>query len=90
MDPHKVRFDDKYVVFNPVHKDREYEATRNSIKMLGQQEPILMLNGLCVNGRHRVRIAIELGVSVRCIDLDEKMSKEEIISICNMKNIILG
>jgi ParB-like chromosome segregation protein Spo0J len=65
VEPSTVRFDDKYVVFNPVHSELEYEATKENIKRLGQLDPILMLNGLCIDGRHRTRIAEELGEMVR-------------------------
>jgi hypothetical protein len=46
IDPNLVRFDDKYVVFNPLHNELEYEATKENIKRLGQLDPILMLDGL--------------------------------------------
>ena len=62
LDPDTVKFDDKYVVFNPMHNELEYEATKLNIEKLGQLEPILMLNGVCVDGRHRTRIAKELNV----------------------------
>ena len=41
LDPDTVKFDDKYVVFNPMHNELEYEATKLNIQKLGQLEPIL-------------------------------------------------
>lgn len=89
INPEAVRFDDKYVVFNPLHNELEYAATKENITRLGQLEPILMLNGVCVDGRHRVRVAKELGIDVRCTDVDPTMSDEDIIVLCN-KNVMSG
>ncbi len=89
LDPETVVFDDKYVVFNPLHNSLEYEATKENIIRLGQLEPILMLNGVCIDGRHRVRIAKELCTTVRCVDVAEDLSAEDIIVLCN-KNVMSG
>lgn len=88
VDPNTIKFDDKYVVFNPVHSELEYEATKENIKRLGQLDPILMLNGLCIDGRHRTRIAKELGEMVRCVDVDGT-EEADIILLCN-KNVMSG
>ena len=53
LDPLEVKFDDTYVKFNPLQDRKEYEATKESIIKLGQLDPILMLDGLCIDGRHR-------------------------------------
>lgn len=89
LDPYEVKFDDRYVVFNPLHNELEYEATKENIRRLGQLEPILMLDGVCVDGRHRVRVAKELGTTVRCVDVAATLSEEDIIVLCN-KNVMSG
>jgi len=89
LNPDTIVFDDKYVVFNPVHNELQYTATRDSIDKLGQLEPVLMLNGQCVDGRHRVRVASELGIMVRCEDIDSSTSEEDIIIRCNT-NVMSG
>lgn len=89
LDPLEVKFDDTYVKFNPLQTYKEYESTKESIRKLGQLDPILMLDGLCIDGRHRVKVAIELGSQVRCQDIDPKMSMPEIIMMCN-KNTMSG
>lgn len=89
VDPNTIQFDDKYVVFNPLHNHLEYEATKENIRRLGQIDPILMLNGLCIDGRHRTRIAKELGTHVRCIDIAPDTNEQDIIVMCN-KNIMSG
>lgn len=88
LDPATVKFDDKYVIFNPLHNELEYEATKENIKRLGQLDPILMLNGVCIDGRHRTRIALELGIHVRCIDIDGT-AESDIVILCN-KNVMSG
>lgn len=83
LDPTTIKFDDKYVVFNPLQNNEEYQATLESIRRLGQQQPILMLNGKCIDGRHRTKAAIELGVQVLCTDVDPASSEEDLILLCN-------
>lgn len=89
LDPHTIKFDDRYVIFNPLHSALEYEATKESILRLGQLDPILMLDGVCIDGRHRTRVALELGVPVLCKDIDSTLADEDIILLCN-KNVTSG
>ena len=83
LDPEDIKFDDKYVVFNPLQNVDEYASTLESIRRLGQQTPILMLNGKCIDGRHRTRAAKDLGTMVSCIDVDSEATDEELILLCN-------
>lgn len=89
LDPSTIKFDDKYVVFNPLHSTLEYEATKESIIKLGQLDPILMLNGVCIDGRHRTKVALGLGIPVLCEDIAPELSDEDIILLCN-KNVMSG
>ena len=89
LDPVDIVFDDKYVVFNPLHNELEYEATKENISKLGQLDPILMLNGRCIDGRHRTRAAKELGVHVKCVDVTDVTDEEKLIMLCN-KNVMSG
>lgn len=89
VDPTSIVFDDKYVVFNPLHNELEYETTKENIKRLGQLDPILMLDGKCIDGRHRTKIAMELGTYVRCVDIDSSTPEQDIIVMCN-KNVMSG
>lgn len=86
LDPKIVKFDNKYVVFNPLQSELEYKATLDNIARVGQRDPILMLDGVCVDGRHRTKIAIELGIPVKCVDVDGS-SVEEIIVLCNQNTM---
>lgn len=89
IEPKDVKFDDKYVVFNPMQNSNEYEATLESIRRVGQLDPILMLNGRCVDGRHRTRVADELGIQVAAVDVDPGTNMQDLIITCN-KNIMSG
>lgn len=89
LDPSTIKFDDKYVIFNPLHSVLEYEATKENIVKLGQLDPILMLNGVCIDGRHRTKVALELGTTVMCEDVDSSLPDEDIILLCN-KNVMSG
>lgn len=89
LDPSTVKFDDKYVIFNPLHSTLEYEATKENIIRLGQLDPILMLNGVCIDGRHRTKVALELDTHVLCEDINPELSDEDIILLCN-KNVTSG
>lgn len=91
IDPSTVRFDDKYVVFNPLHTKEQYEATKMNIEEVGQIDPIIMSydGSLCYDGRHRVQICKDLGIMVKCICLREGLSQDEILMVCN-KNVMSG
>jgi ParB-like chromosome segregation protein Spo0J len=40
----------------------EYEGLKASIKERGQEVPILLLNGQILDGRHRYRACLDLGI----------------------------
>ena len=83
LDPSGVKFDDKYIKKNRGHTDAQYTSTKLLIKEQGQTKPVYLLNGLCVDGRHRTKIAVELGRQVLCRDVNPKLSKEAITILCN-------
>ena len=63
-----------------MHSTEQYESTKANIQLLGQLDPILMLNGVCIDGRHRVRIAKELGIDLLCKDADGSLSEKDMIA----------
>lgn len=83
VDPSKVKFDPKIAQFNKPKDEAEYLALKASIEKYGQQEPILMRDELCGDGIHRVRAAMELGISVLAIDVDPSMTDKDFIALCN-------
>lgn len=83
LDPNDVKFDDKYVKFNPIHTELQFEATKNSIASIGQSTPILMMDGKCIDGRHRTRVAKELGIGIRCEDISPDTEELVIVQKCN-------
>ena len=87
VDPTSVRFDQGMVEFNRIQSKEEYLATRLSIETIGQTTPIAINNetGLCENGRHRCRICIELGIQVKCIQVDNKVDRAVRIEFYNLE-----
>lgn len=83
-DPSTIKFLDKYITFNPLHTPLEDAATKASILAIGQKDPIYILNGLCIDGRHRVKIALELGTHVKCIDVNPELNEQALIKLCNV------
>lgn len=85
--PDDIVFSADYTEFNPTHDENTYEAVKELIVRLGQQKPILMLDGKCIDGRHRTKIAKELGITVKCVDVDPKIDPKELILIANMDSM---
>ena len=83
--PSSVRFDQEMVEFNRVHTREEYEATKASIKLIGQTDAIAInsATGLCENGRHRVKACIDLGIDVRCTQIDGTLDKAIRLALYN-------
>lgn len=86
-DPDDVTFSADYTEFNPTHDENTYEAVKELILQLGQQKPILILEGKCIDGRHRTKIAKELGNEVRCVDVDPRIDPKKLILIANMDSM---
>lgn len=83
-DPSTIKFLDRYITFNPTHSNLEEAATKASILSIGQKDPILLLNGFCIDGRHRVNIAKDLNVQVKCIDVNPELDEQSLIKLCNV------
>ena len=87
VDPKSVRFDESIVEFNRKQTSVEYAATKLSIKAIGQTTPISINNqtGLCENGRHRVKICSELGIQVKCEEIDGTIPLATRMEIYNLE-----
>jgi hypothetical protein len=86
LDPSTIKFDTEITEFNREQNDGEYIATRESIKSIGQQRPIVINSNtnLCEDGRHRVKACTELGIGVVCIDIDHTIDKAKRIELYNI------
>jgi hypothetical protein len=63
----------------PVMTDIAFESLKTSIKANGQQVPIVMWKGKCVDGRHRIKALRSLGIEeVSYIEEDENKTEEDI------------
>lgn len=88
-DPSSIKFSKQYTEFNPMHNKTEYESTLQNMANVGQLDPILIYKGECIDGRHRVKACLELGINVECKDVDDNSTKEDLILLCN-KNVTSG
>lgn len=52
----------KFAEFLPPMSEAEYQAMKDDIAANGQREPIILLDGKILDGRHRNRACVELGV----------------------------
>lgn len=84
LDPDSVNFMEEFVEINSLYNEAEYIATKGSIERNGQINPIFMMNGLCVDGRHRTKICKELGIEVKAIDLRRDLSPKEVAELANL------
>lgn len=82
LDPDSVKFD-PIVDFNKEKTIKNYDSLLRGIKLNGQIEPIYIKNGLCGDGRHRVKICKELNIKVLAIDVNPNMDKKEYLEMCN-------
>ena len=87
VDPSQIRFDQDITEFNRAYNPVEYEATKISIQENGQDRPICINNktGLCEDGRHRTKICKELGIDVKCIQINGDSAIKSRIDIYNME-----
>jgi len=79
-----VVFDNIVSTFNRVQDDSEYLKTRESIKNIGQIDPIYIDSGKCIDGRHRVKALKDLGIhEVKAVNIDSSLSIEDKLTLCN-------
>ena len=58
--------------FFPAMSEEQYKSFKDGIALDGQQDPIKIWRGELVDGRHRLRACKELGIPVRCKDIDDE------------------
>lgn len=70
--PSSIRFDQESIEYNRKHSVAEYEALKLSIESIGQEDPVIINNktGLCEDGYTRTQVCKELGIDVKCIQID--------------------
>ena len=78
-----IKFDKIIAGFNPVKGTDEFESLKEQIKKDGQLQPIYIRNGLCIDGRHRTKACIELGIQIKCVDVLDNLSNEQCVRISN-------
>jgi len=88
-DPKTIKFDIEMTTFNRLQTPSEYKATKKSINDNGQLHPIVINDdtNLAEDGRHRVKACIELGIDVKCIDIDHNIDRADRMSIYNVADM---
>lgn len=82
VDPNVVKFG--HLVYENSRKSyEEMRALTEGIKKFGQLDPIIVRNGLCEDGWHRVESCKELGIDVRCVDVSSELDDKDLILITN-------
>lgn len=81
--PDGIKIDEKIASFNPPKSEEDYIGLLSAIKEQGQIDPIYMRAGLAIDGRHRIKVAKQLGIQVKAVDVDPNMSDENAILISN-------
>ena len=83
VDPHKVKFDEKLITFNEAKDEASYASLLLQIKEDGQTKPIYIRDGLVIDGRHRCKIAKELSIQVKAVDIDPALPDDKAIMLAN-------
>ena len=74
--------------FNPMMEKEEFDALVESIKDMGQQEPIKVYRKQIIDGRNRVKALEKLGIDeVRCQIMPHKTKIEELRKIANATEV---
>ena len=55
----------------PAMSDEEYESLKADIAAHGQREPLVVHEGRVLDGRHRYRACLELGLEPKTVTWDE-------------------
>ena len=76
--PKTIKFDQKEIDYNRRYTDVEYAAIKESIKAIGQQNPISINSetGLCEDGYTRTQVCKELNIDVQCKVIDGSLSQQ--------------
>lgn len=78
----------KYNYLVPELSDKEFESLKQSIKENGQHLPIILnQDGIILDGHHRFKICIELGMEPITItkDFDDELDEKVFVIECNLK-----
>lgn len=69
----------------PNLSDAEFEDLKNSIEKVGQQTPITLCEGKILDGRHRYRACLELGVAPTITDLPDSIDPKDLVIANNLR-----
>ena len=68
----------------PLTEGKEFENIKKSIMESGQQVPVIMHNGVLLDGRNRWRACLELGITVTAVGWNGSGNQDELIITLNL------
>ena len=69
----------------PLTEGKAFDQIKDSIRLIGQQVPVIMHNGVLLDGRNRLRACRELGRSVKAVDWNGTGTPEKMILAMNLR-----
>lgn len=78
---------DSLATLTPRYTKSKFEALKESIRNIGQTDPILLRNSKVIDGRHRLEICIQLESDVKYTELGD-ISDDEAIELLTAKTIV--
>jgi len=82
-----ITINKEYEALVPPLSDSEFQALKKSIKTKGMYIPIVISDGIVLDGHHRFKICKELGIEIKTItrDFDNKLDEKEFVIISNLR-----
>lgn len=82
-----ITINKEYENLVPPLSDSEFQALKKSIKIKGMYMPIVVSDGIVLDGHHRFKICKELGIEIKTItrDFDNKLDEKEFVIISNLR-----
>lgn len=85
----KLRTNPRYQVLTRPYTTSEYKRLKDSMRELGQEQPITIDEGKCVlDGHHRLKVCEELGIKP-WVEIRNYGSEEQKIEAINQLNLAL-
>ena len=75
-------------IFSDYKDTEEFTKLVANIKEVGQTDPIYVWKGSIVDGRHRHKACLELGIEPKFEDLSDEMSLDQVIGRVTARNLI--